>query len=107
MKGDTVPDWPQPQGIFELGMKFNPSNFVETLRNMYDQIVTRGCTGGEFAMEYYTFGRLLQSCLIVAADGCHLFKLYDLELPASTPQELIVVQDGSRYMRLDYLQADE
>jgi len=107
MKGDTPPDWPQPQGIFELGTKFNPLNLLASLRDLYTQIVIQNGTGGDFAMEYQAFWRLLHNRLTVAADGHHLFKLYDLNLPSSTPPELIVEQDGSRYMRVDYLQSSE
>jgi len=107
MKGDTPPDWPQPQGIFELGTKFNPLNLLAALRDLYDHTVTQNGTGGDLVMEYQAFGRLLHSRLIVAADGRHLFKLYDLDLPPSTQPELITEQGGSRYMRVDYLRSTE
>ena len=107
IKGDTAPDWPQPQGIFELGTKFNPLNLLDSLRDLYDHVVTRNSDGGDFAMEYQAFGRLLHSRIDVAADGRHLFKLYDLELPDSTPPGLIVEQGGSRYMYVDFLRAAE
>ena len=107
MKGDKTPDWPQPQGVFELGTKFNPSNFLATLRNVYEELVIRGHTGNDIAMEYQAFGRLLQECLIVAADGRHLFKLFALELPPSTHLDLIVDHDGIRCMRVDYLREFE
>jgi hypothetical protein len=32
---DTLPDWPQPQGIFEKGTHFHPIEFLKTLREVY------------------------------------------------------------------------
>jgi hypothetical protein len=107
MKGDKTPDWPQPQGVFELGTKFNPSNFLAVLHDVYAKLVVQGHTGNNVAMEYLAFGRLLQERLIVVADGRHLFKLFALELPSSTPPDLIVDHDGTRCMRVDYLREAE
>ena len=67
MKGDTTPDWPQPQGIFELGTKFNPANFLAALRNVYDQ-VTQGYSGDTLPMEFQALIKLLHSRLTVAED---------------------------------------
>jgi hypothetical protein len=108
MKGDTSPDWPQPPGIFELGTKFNPAVFLATLRDLYDKIVAPGQTGirDDLSMEYEAFGKLLQDRIITAADGCHLFRLFGLDLPSSTPSELIVVNDGVRYMQINFLRDD-
>jgi hypothetical protein len=106
MKDDLTPDWPQPQGIFEIGTKFNPANFLATLHNVYGQ-VAQGRTGDDLQMEFQAFIRLLHARLIVAPDSRHLFKLYALELPESTPSDLIVEYNGSRYMRVDYLRVVE
>jgi hypothetical protein len=106
MKGDTTPDWPQPHGIFELGTKFHPANFLAALRNVYGQ-VTQGYTGDAFPMESQALIKLLHARLTIAEDGRHLFKLYALELPSSTPPDLIVEHNGSRYMRVDYLRVVE
>ena len=104
MKGDTSPEWPQPAGIFKLGVKFNPAIFLATIRDQYDKIVAPGPNGiGDDAMEYEAFAKLLQDRTIVAADGRHLFRLFALALPSSTPSELIVENDGVRYLRVDIL----
>jgi hypothetical protein len=106
MKGDTPPDWPQPQGIFELGTKFHPTNFLAALRNVYDEVV-RGHSGEDLSMESQALIKLLQARLVVAEDGRHLFKLYSLELPATAPSELFLEYNGSRYMHVDYLRVME
>jgi hypothetical protein len=90
MKNDSVPDWPQPQGIFETGTTFNPIKFLATIREVYDVMILQGNTGNEFSMEYEAFAKLLQSRTIVNADGRCLFKLFTLEMPISTPSDLIV-----------------
>jgi hypothetical protein len=101
MKTDTVPEWPQPQGIFELGVTFNPMQFLITIRNVYENLVIENGSGDDLAMEYDAFVKLLKSRTIVLPDGRCLFKLYDLRMPLSTPSEILVNHNGSEYLRLD------
>jgi hypothetical protein len=103
MKNDHVPDWPQPQGIFESGTSFNPMKFLSTVCEVYSIIVLQGDTGNKLSMKYEAFVRLLQSCTIINGEGCCLFKLFALEMPVSTPSELFVNHDGLRHMILDCL----
>jgi hypothetical protein len=102
MKSDTVPDWPQPQGIFELGTTFNPLKFLTTIRELYEVLVIQGSNGNDLAMEYEAFTKLLTSRTVTTDSGI-LFKLFELEMPFSTPPELIVYHDGSRHLRIDCL----
>jgi hypothetical protein len=103
MKPDTTPDWPQPPGIFERGVIFNPIPFLKTIHDMYERIVIEGTDGDGLAMEYHAFAKLLQDRTTVAANGTILFKLFDLSLPFDAPTELIIEQNGTRYLRIDCL----
>jgi hypothetical protein len=58
-------------------------------------------------MEYEAFVRLLQSRTIVVPDGRCLFKLYNLQMPMSTPSDLIVDYNNIRYLRIDCLRDDD
>jgi hypothetical protein len=105
MKADTAPDWPQPHGIFELGTKFYPLKFLATMREVYAKVVIEKSSFGEdLPMEYAAFGTLLHSRTITNPAGQCLFKLFDLEMPVPAPPELIVEYEGSRCLRMDYLQ---
>jgi hypothetical protein len=105
MKLDVVPDWPQPQGVFEFGTTFNPLPFLAAVREIYEKVVVN--RGEEnLTMENEAFARLLEKRTIVANDGRCLFKLFDLETPLSTAPELIVELNGLRYLRVDCLRDD-
>jgi hypothetical protein len=56
----------------------------------------------ETAVTMHAFLKMIQACASVIGERC-LFKLFDLDLPTTTPNELIVEIDGSRYLRLDCL----
>ena len=103
MKSDTVPDWPQPQGIFELRTIFKPLQFLTVLRDIYDKVVTGNVNEDDLAMEYEAFGKLLHRRIITDAGGACLFKLFALETPISMPSELIVEYDGAKYLHIDCL----
>jgi hypothetical protein len=102
MKLDTVPDWPQPQGIFELGTTFHPLPFLAAVCEIYEKVVVSNGEDG-LTMENEAFARLLKKRIVVANDGRCLFKLFDLQTPFSTLQELIVDFNGSQYLRVDCL----
>jgi hypothetical protein len=103
MQDDIVPDWPQPEGIFERGTLFDPLKFLSTLREVYDGVVTHGGNGGDRAMEYHAFLTMLNTRTKFTDDGHCLFKLFKLDLPISTPQAMFVDHEGSRFLRVDYL----
>ena len=97
------PLWPQPQGIFERGRIFHPLNFLRMLHEIHDAIVVKGGNGGDSAMEYEAFLRLVNDRMVKTTDGRFLFKLYDLTMPAGSPSELIIVHEGSQYLQMDCL----
>jgi len=102
MKSDTVPDWPQPQEIFEFGTTFRPIQFLATIHTVYEKVIIEGNSRGNLAMEYEAFGTLLNRCIIFPNSQV-LFKLFELEMPSSTPPELIVEYNGAHYLKIDWL----
>jgi hypothetical protein len=101
---DALPDWPQPQGIFEKGTHFYPIEFLKTLREVYEKLVVNRASGVDVLIEYEAFMKTLGKRTTIEQDGTVLFRLFDLILPSSTPDKLIVLRDsGCKYLRLDCL----
>jgi len=103
---DTLPDWPQPQGIFEKGTHFHPIEFIKTLREVYGKVVVDRARGVDVPVEYEAFTKMLgkRPRTTIDQDGTILFRPFDLTIPPSTtPDELIVLRDGRRRLRLDCL----
>jgi hypothetical protein len=104
MKADTVPDWPQPQGIFEAGTRFHLLKFLETVHTVYNAIAFQESNGGDLSMEYEAFVKMLSNRMIFLPDGRCLFRLFDLDMLLSThSQQLIVNHEGTRYLLLTSL----
>jgi hypothetical protein len=103
MQDDIVPDWPQPEGIFERGSLFNPLKFLSTIREVFDEVVIHGGNGGDHALEYQAFTNMLRTRTKFTDDGHCLFKLFKLDLPISTHQAMLVEYEGSHFLRIDYL----
>jgi len=100
---DDIPDWPQPQGVYAKGTHFYPIEFLKTLRDMYERVVVREERSADLPVEYEAFVKLLQRRTIIDEDGSVLFKLYDLLMPPSTPDGLVVLHNGHQHLRLDCL----
>lgn len=66
---EDLPPWPQPSGIFEDGTTFHPTVFLSAVAQLYNQMVTRNSTGGEYAMEYLAFAEMLHKRTIVVPTG--------------------------------------
>jgi hypothetical protein len=98
----SVPEWPQPHGVFTEGTYFHPLEFLARLREIYEKVVIEKVSG-ETAMEYEAFSSLLLARTLVLSDGSVLFKLFDLTCSASTPEELFVIHEGDKYLRIDCL----
>lgn len=100
----TLPDWPQPEGIFSDGTTFHPIAFLAKVGEVYERVLVKK-DSGELMMEHEAFARLLLKRTLTSEDGSVLFKMYDLEASESdkTPEGLIVLRDGDRYLRLDCL----
>ncbi len=104
-KGDdyTLPDWPQPQGIFEKGTHFYPIEFLKTLREVYEKLVVDCASGVDIPIDYEAFTKMLGKQATINQDGTVLFRLFDLTIPSSTPDKLIVLRDGCKHLHLDCL----
>jgi hypothetical protein len=102
-KKDTPPEWPQPAGVFTKGTQFSPIEFLKTLREVYESVVNGSGEGTNLSLEHEAFARMTSQRTMVSADGTVLFRLFDLEMPFSTPDQLLVEHDGSRFLRLDCL----
>jgi hypothetical protein len=98
----SVPEWPQPQGIFTEGTYFHPLEFLANFREIYERVVIEKVSG-KAAMEHEAFASLLMARTLVLSDGCVLFKLFDLTCPASTPEDLFIIREGDKYLRIDCL----
>ena len=100
---DALPDWPQPQGIFERGTHFYPIEFLKMLREVYEKLVVGHTSGLDVPIEYAAFTTMLGKRTTIDQDGTVLFRLFDLAIPSSTPDKLITLRDGRKHLRLDCL----
>src|SRR5712675_896109 len=103
---DDIPDWPQPQEIYVKGTDFHPIEFLKTLWDMYEKVVVREERSTDLPMEYEAFWKVLQRRTTIDEDGSVLFRLYDLIMPPSTPDRLVVLHNGHQHLRLDCLRDD-
>ncbi|CAA7261854.1 unnamed protein product [Cyclocybe aegerita] len=94
-KADTtdqsLPEWPQPIGIFTDGVQFHLLKFLSTVRELYDKVfedATSSC-GQEFSMEDEAFAMMLNS-RIQFVNGRALFCLFDLVNMPGTPESLLI-----------------
>jgi hypothetical protein len=96
------PKWPQPQGLFTNGTFFHPVEFLSKIGEMYEKVVIEQ-SSGEFLMEHEAFATLLARRTLILDDGSVLFKLFSLECPSSTPESLVIMHEGNKYLRVDCL----
>lgn len=100
----TLPEWPQPEGIFSGGTEFRPLIFLSKLREMYEMVVVDR-DSGHLAMEHQAFAALLMRRTVTLDDGSVLFKMFEVAYPElTTPDELVIIRDGLKYLRIDCLQ---
>ena len=99
----ATPTWPQPVGIFTNGTQFHPTVFLDKVRELYAKVVI-GTASGELLLEDEAFAHLLARRTVVLENRSVLFKLFDLDCPASTPEGLIVTHEGDKYLSVDCLQ---
>jgi hypothetical protein len=60
-------------------------------------------SGVDVPIEYEAFMRMLSKRATTDQNGTVLFRLFDLTIPSSTPDKLIVLRDGCKHLRLDCL----
>jgi hypothetical protein len=83
-----------------------PCRILKTLRDMYERILVHREKYTNLPVEYEAFGKVLRRRTTVNEDGSMLFKLYDLIMPTSTPNSLVVLQNGHQHPCLDCLHDD-
>jgi RNase P subunit RPR2 len=96
-------EWPQPQGVFTNGTHFHPIPFLQTLRKIYEAFLTHQEPPNTIPMEHDAFVRLLASRTVVRGDGAILFRVFDLQIDSTTPDDLVIDYDGMKHLRLDCL----
>jgi len=97
---DSLPDWPQPTGIFKDGKYFNALVFLQTVHDIYDTVTLSGHGPDELrAMEQAAFARMLEERLVVIPNSV-LFRLFSsLENSPKIPSEFIeTLDDGKHYL---------
>ena len=84
----------QPPGIFSEGKHFHPRTFLETIKQIYEQVFLRP-SGESPALEQESFARMLLDRSTTLESGTVLFKLYEeLEIDGSTPDALLTMHGG-------------
>ncbi|KAJ8596095.1 hypothetical protein M405DRAFT_782130 [Rhizopogon salebrosus TDB-379] len=103
-KNEPPPPWPQPPGVFSEGKHFHPRAFLETVKQIYEQVFLRP-SGESPALEQEAFVRMLLDRSTTLESGTVLFKLYEeLEIDSSTPDALLTIHGGIQHLRVEYLQ---
>jgi len=71
------------------------------LREVYVKVVVGCASGVDIPIEYEAFIKMLGKWTTIDQDGTVLFWLFDLTLPSSTPDKLIVLRDGHKHLHLE------
>ncbi|KAJ7097443.1 hypothetical protein C8R44DRAFT_748545 [Mycena epipterygia] len=98
----------KPEGVFTKGTQFHPLPFLGFIREVYEKVVAENDTEG-LTMEQEAFLTMFKMLgrVITSANDAILFKLFqDFTIPADdpTPANLIVEENGVKYLRIDALQ---
>jgi hypothetical protein len=99
---DSLPEWPQPHGVFTNGTHFHPLVFLATVRELYDKVIDCAISDQDYSMEDEAFSRML-SLRVKIENGQALFLLFDLENAVGTPPSLFVDIEDRKYLRVDCL----
>ncbi|KAG1872239.1 hypothetical protein F4604DRAFT_1582841, partial [Suillus subluteus] len=103
-KNELPPPWPQPPGIFLEGKHFHPRAFLETVKQIYEQVFLRP-SGESPALKQEAFTRMLLDRSTTLKSGTVLFKLYEeLKIAGMTLDALLTVHDGVKHLHVEYLQ---
>ncbi|KAG2159436.1 uncharacterized protein EDB93DRAFT_1061007, partial [Suillus bovinus] len=85
-KNKLPPPRPQPLGIFSEGKHFHLRAFLETVKQIYEQVFLRGESP---ALEQEAFATMLLDQSTTLKSGTVLFKLYEeLKIDGTTPDVL-------------------
>lgn len=105
---DVPPPFPQPEGIFSIGETFNPLQFLQTLRDLYERIVVRreNSTTADASVEDLAFTQMLESRTIHLPDGRVGFRLFEglrMNATAAELSELVIENDSGRFLHIQML----
>ena len=65
------------------------------------EVVVHGERSADLPVEYKAFEEVLQRRMTIDEDSSVLFMLYDLLIPPSTPDSLVVLHSGCKHLHLD------
>jgi hypothetical protein len=82
---------------------FHPIKSLKTLREVYEKVVVDRASGVDVPIKYEAFTKMQGKRTTIDQDGTILFRLFDFTIPPSTPDQLIVLCDGCKHLRLDCL----
>jgi hypothetical protein len=85
------------------GNTFPSNQFLKTLGEVYEKVVMDRASGVDVPIKYEVFTKMQGKRTTINQDDTILFWLFDLAIPPSTPDQLIVLCDGCKYLRLDCL----
>ncbi|TFY51908.1 hypothetical protein EVG20_g10784 [Dentipellis fragilis] len=99
---ETLPVYPQPQGVFSGGSHFHPLIFLPTIRALYEKIIIGRVAFDDLDMEEQAFSKMFTN-RSVKVDGRVLFKLFDYLTESPQVPRLIVKHEGGRHLHVDCL----
>ncbi|KAI0685919.1 hypothetical protein C8T65DRAFT_544218, partial [Cerioporus squamosus] len=101
---DTLPDWPQPPGIFSNGSAFHAVEFLKAIRDLHEKTITNEGRDLVVDLEYLAFAKMFHSRTFqVDPDGPFLFRLFDYLTLVPPLPDLVVTHNGLKHLRLDCL----
>ncbi|KAF8054908.1 hypothetical protein FPV67DRAFT_1681291 [Lyophyllum atratum] len=98
-----IPPWPQPSGIFAKGTHFDAVAFLTAIRELHEKIAGQPAGSGDYSMEDQAFSQMLLSRVKELPGKRAGFILSDLTFTYETPENLVVEEDGIKYLRIDCL----
>lgn len=106
--GETLPEWPQPKGIFSKGEDFNARTFLQTIHQLNHDIFMNQGSSDEDKMSYEAFVKELLTRTEKHDDGMVTFRLYKgLTVVGSLPDTYFVEVKGARCLRIDCLRDEQ
>lgn len=98
---DSLPPWPQPDGIFTRGAYFNPVAFLATLKTLCERLHTIGNDINMLEIEYQKLWTMFRARTIVREDdGVVLFRLFDFLTLSPHILELVVLHGKNQYLKI-------
>lgn len=100
---DTLPPWPQPEGIFTRGAYFHPIVFLARLKALCENLHTNGTNHDTIDLESNALWSMFKARTTEdAGTGAILFQLFDhLTLsPPNSVDELVITYEGKSYLKI-------